>query len=101
MAPAAQAGVRPGEGGRRTVKVMPHPVRGQAIIEVQALQAGTYHFRLLNMQGDEVLVFSIPVMQPGTYFQAVDLGELPKGPYLLIEHDGSRRESSSVIIVGP
>lgn len=98
---AAFSGERPKVGeGIQKVQVTPSALIRTGFRSAPAKPAlATY--RLLTLQGDLVMTLSAPAGQSSTIHLASELGNLPKGPYLLIEHDGSRRESSSVIIVGP
>ena len=83
------------------VRVYPQPASGQVTLEITAEVPGIYRYDICSLNGDVVMQIVIPISHPGTFIQALELGGLPKGPYLLFDHDGSRRDSSSTIIVGP
>jgi hypothetical protein len=95
------AGERPGKHPGAQVTTSPATNSSFTSGVILPKKASETQYRLVSLQGELVTTFSAPAGQGRRIILSMDLDNLPQGPYLLIEHDGSRRESSSVIIVGP
>lgn len=82
-------------------KVYPQPAGEFINLELHATSSGVYTIQLFTLSGQLVIQENILVASPGTFVYTLDASELAPGPYVMKEHDGSRRSSSTTVVIGP
>lgn len=83
------------------IKVFPQPCVQHLNVDLNVFIPGEVTLQVYSFDGKLILQQTNFYPSAGRYIQKLDLGDLPFGPYLLLDHDGSRRDASQMIIVGP
>lgn len=93
-----------GNDGRKSeakTKVFPQPGIEVINIEFSVDKASMVTFQLCTMTGEVVQTINVACDYAGLYNQSIQVRGLPQGPYLLLEHDGSRRQTGQIVVIGP
>lgn len=85
----------------KQLKVYPQPANETITVELNATQAGQVTLQLCSLEGEVIMSETIFCEHPGNHRISFNIDRLPQGPYVLLDHDGSRRQSAQIIIVGP